>query len=73
MVRILEDERVEVILGIPGAGILPFYCDLRKSGKIKHYLACHEEGASHAADGYVRSTGMADICVGTSVRLEPTS
>ena len=66
MVKILEDEGVEVIFGIPGAGILPFYSALRKSGEIKHYLARHEEGASHAADGYARSTGKVGICVGTS-------
>jgi tartronate-semialdehyde synthase len=66
MVKILEDEGVEVIFGIPGAGILPFYSALRKSDKIKHYLARHEEGASHSADGYARSTGKVGICVGTS-------
>jgi len=66
MVKILEDEGVEVIFGIPGAGILPFYSALRKSDKIKHYLARHEEGASHSADGYARSTGKIGICVGTS-------
>ncbi len=66
MVKILEDEGVEVIFGIPGAGILPFYQALHKSGKIKHYLARHEEGASHAADGYARVTGKVGICVGTS-------
>lgn len=66
MVKILEDEGVEVIFGIPGAGILPFYDALRKSSKIKHYLARHEEGASHAADGYARASGKVGICVGTS-------
>lgn len=66
MVKILEDEGVEVIFGIPGAGILPFYSALHMSGKIKHYLARHEEGALHAADGYARSTGKVGICAGTS-------
>jgi len=66
LVKILEDEGVEVIFGIPGAGILPFYSALRKSTKIKHYLARHEEGASHAADGYARASGKVGICVGTS-------
>ncbi len=65
MVKILEDEGVEVIFGIPGAAILPFYSALRRS-KIKHYLARHEEGASHAADGYARATGKVGMCVGTS-------
>jgi tartronate-semialdehyde synthase len=66
MVKILESEGVEVIFGIPGAGILPFYSALNKSTKIKHYLARHEEGASHAADGYARASGKVGICVGTS-------
>lgn len=66
MVKIMEDEGVEVIFGIPGAGILPFYSALRKSTKIKHYLARHEEGASHGADGYARASGKVGICVGTS-------
>jgi len=66
MVKIMEDEGVEVIFGIPGAGILPFYSALRKSTKIKHYLARHEEGASHAADGYARASGKVGVCVGTS-------
>lgn len=66
MVKILEDEGVEVIFGIPGAGILPFYSALRKSTKIKHHLARHEEGASHAADGYARASGKVGICAGTS-------
>ena len=66
IVKILEDEGVKVIFGIPGAGILPFYSALHKSGKIRHYLARHEEGASHAADGYARSTGRVGICAGTS-------
>jgi len=66
MVKIMEDEGVEVIFGIPGAGILPFYSALRKSTKIKHYLARHEEGASHAADGYARASGKVGICAGTS-------
>ena len=66
MIKILEDEGVEVIFGIPGAGILPFYSALHKSTKIKHHLARHEEGASHAADGYARASGKIGICVGTS-------
>jgi len=66
MVKIMEDEGVEVIFGIPGAGILPFYSALRKSTKIRHYLTRHEEGASHAADGYARASGKVGVCVGTS-------
>lgn len=43
MVEILKDEGVEVIFGIPGAEILPFYSALRKSGKIRYYLARHQQ------------------------------
>ena len=66
VVHILEDEGVDVIFGIPGAGILPFYSSLRKSRRIRHFLARHEEGAIHAADGYARTTGEVGFCVGTS-------
>jgi len=66
VISILEDEGVDTLFGIPGAGILPFYSALRQSTKIKHYLARHEEGASHAADGYARVSGKVGICCGTS-------
>lgn len=65
-IHILEDEGVEVIFGIPGAGILPFYSSLRKSKRIRHFLARHEEGAIHAADGYARVTGKVGVCSCTS-------
>lgn len=66
VVSILEDEGVEAIFGIPGAGILPFYQALQKSKKITHYLCRHEEGATHAADGYARISGKVGFCTGTS-------
>ncbi len=66
VVSILESEGVEAVFGIPGAAILPFYNALQQSKQIKHYLARHEEGASHAADGYARVTGKVGICCGTS-------
>ena len=66
VVHILEDEGVDAIFGIPGAGILPFYSSLRKSRKIRHFLARHEEGAIHAADGYARVTGKVGFCACTS-------
>ncbi|MEM2922311.1 MAG: thiamine pyrophosphate-binding protein, partial [Candidatus Bathyarchaeia archaeon] len=65
IVKILESEGVEVIFGIPGAAILPFYKSLQKS-KIRHILMRHEEGATHAADGYARATGKVGVCCGTS-------
>ncbi len=66
VVHILEDEGVEVIFGIPGAGILPFYSALKKSRQIRHFLARHEEGAIHAADGYARMTGKVGVTSCTS-------
>lgn len=65
-VSVLIDEGTEVIFGIPGAGILPFYQSLMKAGKIRHFVARHEEGAIHAADGYARAIGKVGVCVATS-------
>jgi tartronate-semialdehyde synthase len=65
-VNVLIDEGIEVIFGIPGAGILPFYQSLMKVGKIKHFVARHEEGAIHAADGYARAIGKVGVCAATS-------
>ncbi|MDB9355186.1 biosynthetic-type acetolactate synthase large subunit [Nodularia spumigena CS-587/03] len=60
---------VEYIFGYPGGAILPIYDDLYKvesTGAIKHILVRHEQGASHAADGYARATGKVGVCFGTS-------
>jgi len=66
VVDILESEGIKYVFGIPGAGILPFYKALQNSKKIKHLLMRHEEGATHAADGYARASGEIGVCVGTS-------
>ena len=65
-VKILESEGVEVAFGIPGAAILPLYKALSKSTKIKHLTMRHEEGATHAADGWARITGKVGVAIGTS-------
>jgi tartronate-semialdehyde synthase len=65
VVRILEDEGISVAFGIPGAAINPVYGFLQKS-KIKHYIARHEEGALHAADGYFRVSGKLALAICTS-------
>ncbi len=65
MVRCLAEEGVSTIFGYPGGAILPFYDALRTS-KIKHILTAHEQGASHAADGWARATGQVGVCVATS-------
>jgi len=66
VVKILESEGVEVCFGIPGAAILPLYKALSKSTKIKHLTVRHEEGATHAADGWARVTGKVGVAIGTS-------
>jgi len=66
VVDILEDEGVTAIFGIPGAGILPFYSALQHSRRIKHFLMRHEEGGTHAADGFARASGEVGVVVGTS-------
>ncbi|MYZ48182.1 glyoxylate carboligase [Propylenella binzhouense] len=65
-IRVLESEGVETAFGIPGAAILPFYDALRGSS-IRHYVVRHEEGGTHAAEGYSRAApGRIGVCVGTS-------
>src|SRR5215207_6827469 len=66
VVKVMEDEGVEVAFGVPGAAILPLYKALSKSDQIKHYSVRHEEGGTHAADGYARVTGKVGINIGTS-------
>ena len=66
VVGVMEDEGVEVVFGVPGAAILPLYKALSKSDQIKHYSVRHEEGGTHAADGYTRVTGKVGINIGTS-------
>lgn len=66
VVKVLEDEGVRYAFGIPGAAILPLYDALRKSELITHFVVRHEEGGTHAADGWARATGEPGICIGTS-------
>lgn len=63
----LQREGVTDIFGYPGGAIIPIYDELYKfEGKIKHYLARHEQGAAHEADGYARATGKVGVCMATS-------
>ena len=60
---------VKHIFGYPGGAILPIYDELYKAeekGLLQHILVRHEQGASHAADGYARATGEVGVCFGTS-------
>lgn len=65
VVSVLESEGVDTVFGIPGAAILPLYAALRTSS-IRHITVRHEEGGTHAADGWARVTGKVGVCIGTS-------
>jgi tartronate-semialdehyde synthase len=65
VVKVLESEGVDTIFGIPGASILPLY-DALLGSSIRHLTVRHEEGGTHAADGYSRATGRIGVAVGTS-------
>ena len=62
----LMKEGVEVIFGILGGAVLPFYDTLPQFPKLRHILVRHEQGAAHAADGYARATGRVGVCLATS-------
>jgi len=64
-VELLEQQRVEVMFGIPGGVLLPFYDELVQSD-IRHILARHEQCAGHMADGYARVSKKPGVCVATS-------
>lgn len=61
----LLKEGVDTIFGFPGGAVLPIY-DALYDAPIRHILARHEQGATHAADGYARATGKPGVCVVTS-------
>ncbi len=63
----LKEQGVDTVFGYPGGAILNVYDELYKhSDEIRHVLTSHEQGASHAADGYARSTGKVGVCFATS-------
>ena len=63
----LMEQEVDTVFGYPGGTILNLYDELyRYQDKIHHVLTAHEQGASHAADGYARSTGKVGVCFATS-------
>lgn len=67
VIECLKEQGVDTVFGYPGGTILNIYDELYKhSDEIAHYLTSHEQGASHAADGYARSTGKAGVCMATS-------
>lgn len=67
VVRILLEEGVDLVFGYPGGAIMPIYDSLYDyQDKINHVLARHEQGATHAAQGYARASGKAGVCLATS-------
>ena len=62
----LLKEGVEVIFGLPGGAVLPFYGALSKYPQLRHILVRHEQAAVMAADGYARATGRVGVCSATS-------
>ena len=67
MCEALIRENVEVMFGIPGGAIMPFYHAMWEYRDcLRHVLCRHEQGAGHAAEGYARSTGKVGVCVATS-------
>ncbi|OQX86218.1 MAG: acetolactate synthase, large subunit, biosynthetic type [Candidatus Omnitrophica bacterium 4484_70.2] len=66
LVECLKREGVEVIFGYPGGAVLPIFDVLYDEPSIKFILTRHEQAASHAADGYARSTGKTGVCIATS-------
>ena len=67
LIECLKEQGVDTVFGYPGGAILNVYDELYKhQDEIKHILTSHEQGASHAADGYARSTGKVGVCLATS-------
>jgi len=67
IVRTLIEQGVKVVFGYPGGQVINIYDSLYKyRGELRHVLTAHEQGASHAADGYARATGQVGVVIATS-------
>lgn len=67
LIECLIEQEVDTIFGFPGGAVLNIYDALYKyQDRIRHILTSHEQGASHAADGYARASGKVGVCVATS-------
>ena len=67
LLETLLEQGTDTIFGYPGGAALNIYDELYEySDRIRHVLTAHEQGASHAADGYARSTGRVGVCMATS-------
>lgn len=66
ILKALADQGVEHVFGYPGGAVLPIYDEIFQQDKVKHILVRHEQGATHAAEGYARSTGKPGVVLVTS-------
>ena len=67
LIECLAEQGVDTVFGYPGGAVLNIYDELYKnSGRIRHILTSHEQGAAHAADGYARASGKVGVCIATS-------
>ena len=67
IIRCLLEENVDILYGYPGGAIMPVYDELYKyQDKIHHVLTRHEQGATHAAQGFARISGRVGVCIATS-------
>jgi len=66
VIQALKDQGVDTIFGYPGGAVLPIYDEIFQQNDIRHILVRHEQGATHAAEGYARSTGKPGVVLVTS-------
>ncbi len=66
VLRALKDQGVRHVFGYPGGAVLPIYDTLFEDNELRHILVRHEQGATHAAEGYARSTGKPGVVFVTS-------
>ncbi len=66
IIQFLKDEGVKHLFGYPGGAVLHIYDALQNQDDVIHILVRHEQGATHAADGYARATGKPGVCLVTS-------
>ena len=66
VLRVLEEEGVEICFGMPGGAILPIYDAITRGTTVRHVLVRHEQGAGHMAQGYARASGKVGVVLATS-------
>ncbi len=66
LIHCLKEQGVDTVFGYPGGCVLDIYDALYRDGGIRHILTAHEQGATHAADGYARVSGKTGVCIATS-------